>query len=140
MADKGQLACVRYKGFLDDGTVFDSTDGIEPLEFVIGSGAVIPGFEKAVLGMAKGESTKVTIPCAEAYGEYCEDAVQTAPAATIPNAGELPVGETIYFNAPDGQCVPAKVLKIEQGLVYFDFNHRLAGKDLTFEITLVDLR
>lgn len=139
MATNGQIARVHYRGTDDHGVVFDSTEGTEPLRFIIGSGAVIHGFDRAVLGMAVGETVTVRIPCAEAFGERRKEAIQSVLAMTVPNAQHLREGATVNFNAPDGEPVAARVLSIENGTISFDFNHRLAGRDLTFEITLVDL-
>ena len=140
MAQAGQNVFVHYKGSLEDGTVFDSSEGRDPLEFVAGSGQVIPGFENAVLALEIGESVTVTIPAAEAYGEYSEEGLQIVPIDQIPNADQLPVGKKIYFTGPGGEPFAAKVLKIEDDMVHFDFNHELAGKDLTFDLTLVDAK
>jgi len=139
MIENGKKVSVHYKGTLDDGSVFDSSEGRDPLEFTTGQGMMIPGFEAAVVAMNVGDTTNVHIPCAEAYGEYDERAVQHRPVDQIPNADKLPVGETIYFQGPGGQPIPAKVLKIEDGEAWFDFNHQLAGKDLDFEITVVSV-
>ena len=95
---------------------------------------MIPGFDAAVKDMVLGEKKTVTIPAAEAYGEYNPQAVQSVPVSQIPNAAQLPVGETVYFQGPAGPF-PAKV---EEKAV-FDMNHELAGKDLTFEIELVEI-
>lgn len=134
MVKQGSKVSVFYKGMLEDGTVFDTNVGQDPLTFTAGGGQMIPGFDKAVLEMEVGEKKTVQIPCADAYGEYDEQLVQARPLDAIPNADQLPVGQRIYFQGPDGQPVGAQVLKIEDGNAYFDFNFELAGKDLTFEI------
>lgn len=140
MAKNGANVRVHYKGFLDDGTIFDSSEGGEPLEFVVGSGMVIPGFDSAVASMEVGDTKTVHIPCAEAYGEYREELVGKRPLAELGATPEqLPVGQTIYFRGPGGQPLPAKVLAVEDGIATFDFNHNLAGKDLNFELTLVEV-
>jgi len=139
MIENDKKVSVHYKGTLDDGSVFDSSEGRDPLQFTTGQQMMIPGFEAAVVEMNVGDTVTVHIPCAEAYGEYTEQAIQHSPVDQIPNADQLPVGETIYFQGPGGQPIPAKVLKIEDGEAWFDFNHQLAGKDLNFEITLVSV-
>lgn len=131
------IASVHYTGTLDDGSVFDSSEGREPLQFVEGAHQVVPGFENAVANLEVGQTVKVHIPAAEAYGDYDPNLIQSAPIEQIPNADTLPVGATIYFQSPEGYPIPAKVDRIEDGMAYFDFNHQLAGKDLNFEITLV---
>lgn len=128
---------VHYTGTFDNGEVFDSSEGREPLEFVEGAHQVVPGFENAVANLAVGETVQVHIPCVEAYGEYDESLVQQAPIDQIPDAENLPIGEMVYFQSPEGYPIPAKVLKVEDGIAYFDFNSEMAGKDLNFEITLV---
>lgn len=136
----GKTAVVRYRGTLDDGTVFDSTEGIEPLEFEIGSGRVIHGFDEAVASMSVGERVKVSIPAGEAYGEYDEGKVDHAPMYAIPGAKDIVVGRPFYFITEEGVRLPARVTAIEEGMATVDFNNPLAGHDLNFEIELVDLR
>lgn len=125
-AKKGDSVKVHYTGTLDDNSVFDSSEGRAPLEFVIGSGHVIPGFEKAAEGMTVGESKKVKISCTDAYGPI-------VPNATI----EIPVGQRLVLLHPEsGEPMPVTILKAENGMLSLDGNHPLAGKDLNFEIKL----
>lgn len=135
MANK--LVKVHYKGTLDDGTVFDSSEGRDPIAFVEGSHQVIPGFENAVAKMQPGDKVSIHLEPAEAYGERDERLVQAIPVDSIPNADRLPVGKTVYFRNPAGYPMPALVEKIEDGKVYLDFNHNLAGKALNFDLELV---
>ena len=132
-----KTAKVRYRGTLADGTVFDSTEGIDPLEFVVGSGSVIHGFDEAVASMEVGERKTVTIPAREAYGEYSEERVEHGPMYALPNAKDIEVGKLFYFVTEEGMRFPAKVLEINEGVATIDFNHPLAGQDLTFEIELL---
>ncbi|MEE8715452.1 MAG: peptidylprolyl isomerase [Coriobacteriales bacterium] len=132
-----QLVKVHYKGTLDDGTVFDSSEGRDPIQFVEGAHRVIKGFEDAVAGMQPGDKTKIHLEPKDAYGDRDERLVQVIPVESIPNADKLPVGKTVYFNSPTGYPMPALVQKIEDGKVYLDFNHQLAGKALNFELELV---
>ena len=137
MAIKGQKVKVRYTGKLDDGSEFDSSvKRDETIEFLVGMGQTITGFDKAVLDMEVGEKRTVLIPAAEAYGEYSDDLVEEVPLQYIPNADQLPIGECIYLPVEEGM-VRLKVLRIENGNAYFDHNHELAGKDLTFELELL---
>ncbi len=135
MASK--LVKVHYKGTLDDGTVFDSSEGRDPISFVEGSHQVIPGFENAVAKMQPGDKVSIHLEPAEAYGERDERLVQAIPVDSVPNADKLPVGKTVYFRNPAGYPMPALVEKIEDGKVYLDFNHNLAGKALNFDLELV---
>ncbi|ACV23175.1 FKBP-type peptidyl-prolyl cis-trans isomerase [Slackia heliotrinireducens] len=139
MSNQGKKVKAHYRGTLDDGTQFDSSyDRGEPLEFTAGAGQMIPGFDAAVLEMAVGEKKTVHIPAKDAYGEHNPEAVQTVPVAMIPGAENLPVGQTVYFNGPMGPF-PAKVVSLDEQNVVLDMNHELAGKDLTFEIELVEV-
>jgi peptidylprolyl isomerase len=133
----GDTVKVHYLGTLSDGTEFDSSEGREPLEFVVGSGQVIPGFDGAVLGLESGESVTVAIPAAEAYGDHDEKGLQQFPLASFPSTPE--VGWAVELSGPEGQRVPAVVVGVDDEFVILDFNHPLAGQDLTFEITLVEV-
>jgi len=137
MVKQGSTVSVFYTGTLDDGTVFDSNVGQEPLSFTAGGGQMIPGFDAAVLEMEVGDKKTIHIPCAEAYGEHNENAIQKIAIDEIPNADQLPVGQRIYFQGPNDQPIGAKVIKVDDEFAHFDFNHELAGEDLNFEIELV---
>ncbi|MDK7724213.1 peptidylprolyl isomerase [Slackia exigua] len=139
MSNSGKKVKTHYRGTLDDGTQFDSSyDRGEPIEFTCGAGQMIPGFDAAVVDMALGEKKSVHIPAKDAYGEYNEQAVQKIPANQVPNADQLPVGQTVYFNSPYGP-MPAKVVSVTIDEVVLDMNHELAGKDLNFDIELVEI-
>lgn len=140
MSNDGKNVKVHYTGTLDDGTKFDSSlDHGQPLSFKCMAGQMIPGFDAAVKDMKKGETKTVHIPAAEAYGEYNEAMVQKVPVSQVPNADQLPVGQTVYMMGPGGQPMPVKIASMEDGVVTFDMNHELAGKDLNFEITLLEV-
>jgi len=136
-AKPGDTVRVHYRGTLDDGTEFDSSAGHDPLEFTIGAGQVIPGFDAAVDGLSVGDSVKVTIPCAQAYGERQDEAVQQVPRDMF---NEEPTeGWMVELAAPEGQRLAAMIAEVGSDTVTLDFNHPMAGKDLTFEIELVEL-
>ena len=140
MSNKGKKVKVHSTGPLDDGTKFDSSlDRGEPLEFTCMAGQMIPGFDAAVETMEQGETKTVHIPAADAYGERNEELVQRIPLENIPYGDQLPVGQTVYMQGPTGQPFPVFVQGIENDIVTFDMNHELAGKDLNFEITLVEI-
>ncbi|MEF9875408.1 MAG: peptidylprolyl isomerase [Gordonibacter sp.] len=140
MSNEGKKIKAHYTGTLDDGTKFDSSvDRDEPIEFTCGAGQMIAGFDNAVKNMALGEKKTVHIPAAEAYGERREDMVQKVPVDQIPNGDQLPVGQTVYMHGPGGQPFPVFVQSIEDGVATFDMNHELAGKDLTFEIEIMEI-
>lgn len=139
MVDYGKKAVVNYTGTLEDGSVFDSTNGIDPLEFIIGSGAVIHGFDEAVASMSVGETKTVVIEPHDAYGEYDPERIEISPMYSIPNAKDLKIGKTFYFITEEGLRFPAKILEIKNGIAKVDFNHPLAGKRLYFEIELLSI-
>jgi len=136
-AKPGDTVRVHYRGTLDDGTEFDSSTGRDPLEFTIGSGQVIPGFDAAVDGMSVGESVTVTIPAAEAYGPRQNEAVQQVPRDMFDD--EPQAGWMVELTAPEGQRLAALIAEVGTDTVTLDFNHPMAGKDLTFEIELVEV-
>lgn len=139
MSNAGKKVKVHYTGTLDDGTKFDSSiDRGEPLEFVCMAGQMIPGFDKAVESMNVGDTITVHLEPSEAYGERSEEAIQTIPLANIPGAEDLPVGETVFLQGPNGQPFPAKVAAMDDTTVTFDMDHELAGKPLNFEIELLE--
>lgn len=139
MSNEGKKVKVHYTGTLDDGTKFDSSvDRGEPIEFTCMEGMMIPGFDAAVKDLEVGETKTVHIPAADAYGEYNEELIQKIPVSQIPNGDQLPVGQTIYMQGPGGQPFPVFVEDITDGIATFNMNHELAGKDLNFEITLVE--
>ena len=145
MADNtGKNVKVHYIGTLDDGTEFDSSvKRGEPLGFTCMAGQMIPGFDKAVASMEEGQTQTVRIPAAEAYGEHDPNAVQALPAGqqvmAMIDVADLPVGKTVYLQGPGGQPMPVKVVEAGPEGARVDMNHELAGKDLTFEITLVEV-
>lgn len=140
MSNTGKKLRVHYRGTLDDGTQFDSSyDRGETLEFVCGAGQMIAGFDAAVVDMQEGEKKTVRIPAAEAYGERRDDLILTFPANQVPNIEQINAGDKLFLQAPSGQPVPATVIKVDETGLVLDANHELAGKDLTFDIELVEV-
>ncbi|GAA6163406.1 peptidylprolyl isomerase [Pelagimonas sp. KU-00592-HH] len=139
VAKSGDKVRIHYTGTLSDGSVFDSSEGREPLEFTLGSGQVIPGFDAGVTGMSVGEKKTVEIPCDQAYGPSHPEAIQDVPREQIPAEIPLEVGLQLQMQAPTGQVVPVTVVKITEEAVTLDANHALAGKDLTFALELVEI-
>ena len=136
---KGNKIKVEYEGKLSDGTVFDSSKKHDqPLEFEAGSGKVIPGFDKAVIGMKEGEEKTIEIPVDEAYGPRREELVKEVPRDQLPE-GDLKVGMMLGVGLPNGQQVPATIAKLDEKSATLDINHPLAGKDLTFTIKVVNI-
>ena len=140
-AEVGDTVKVLYIGTLDDGTVFDSSElhGGEPLQFTIGDGSLIPGFEQAVVGMSVGETKTVHIQFEDAYGPYYDDMITTVNWSAFQEGYAPEVGEQIQMQNSQGQTFQGIVLNTSEEGVTVDFNHPLAGKDLNFEITLVEI-
>jgi peptidylprolyl isomerase len=138
-AKSGDTVVVHYTGRLDDGTVFDSSENRNPIRFTLGSGEIIPGFERAVEGMAPGERKTVRIPAEDAYGPRREDAVFEVPRSQLPAGFDPEEGERYAMSHPDGSRLIVRVAALTNDAVTFDANHPLAGQDLTFEITLVSI-
>lgn len=135
----GDKVRIHYTGTLADGTVFDSSAGRDPLEFTVGAGQVIVGMDKEMVGMTVGEKKTITAVADEAYGQRQEDAQQNVPREIIPADIPLEVGMQLQMQSPEGQVVPVSVVAIEEETVTLDANHMLAGKDLTFDIELVEI-
>jgi peptidylprolyl isomerase len=138
MIAPGSTVKVHYKGTLDDGSIFDSSEGREPLEFQVGSGQVIPGFDAAVQQMEAGGSQTITIPSDEAYGSVRPEMIATIPLEQFPDEINPEVGQMLQLSTPQG-ALPVQVVDIKEGNVTIDGNHPLAGQNLTFELTLVDV-
>ncbi len=134
---KGDAVKVHYKGTLDDGSVFDSSEGRAPLEFVAGAGQMIPGFDKAVIGMSKGEKKKIHIAPEEAYGEFDPGLIEIIPRSRLPRTVDPKPGMMLSVSTGDGRRIEAKISKVTAEQIMLDCNHPLAGKALNFEITIV---
>lgn len=139
MAEIGQTVLVHYTGRFDDGTIFDSSIRRgEPLRMVVGKKEMLSAFEEAVCKLGLHEEIDIDVPACEAYGAYDETRIETIPIESFPHAEQLPVGKHIVMPTPDGD-IRVKVLKMENGLIFFDHNHELAGKNLHFNIRLVGI-
>ncbi len=136
----GQTVNLHYVGTLNDGTEFDSsrTRGT-PLKFEFGSGQILPAFEKAVSSMVIGESKKFSLTPDEAYGQVRPDAVQSLPRTQFGEVDNLAVGIKVTGQNTAGQPIQATVKSIDDDMVTLDFNHPLAGKDITFDIELLSV-
>lgn len=136
----GDTISVHYKGTLDDGTEFDSSHNRgETLTFQIGVGQMIPGFDSGVVGMTVGETKNITIPATEAYGERVTEAVQQIPKTSFPENFQFIVGQQVQGTGPNGEAVTAVIITEDTEGVTLDFNHPLAGKNLNFEVELVEI-
>jgi FKBP-type peptidyl-prolyl cis-trans isomerase 2 len=136
---KGDSVKVHYTGTLEDGTVFDSSSGREPLEFTAGNKELIPGFEGAVLGMSPGESKTERIPSDQAYGPHLEQLVHEVDRYVLPPGINTEVGQMVQITEEDGRTSPVTITKVTEDKVTMDANHPLAGKDLLFKIELIEI-
>lgn len=135
----GDTVRIHYSGTLADGTQFDSSKGRDPLEFVVGSGQIIPGLDQAIPGMAVGDTKTVDVAADQAYGAVNPLAIQSVPRSQVPPEIELEVGMQLQIQAPDGRTVPVTVSGMDEESVTLDMNHPLAGEDLSFDIELVSI-
>lgn len=135
----GDTVRIHYTGKLTDGTVFDSSEGRDPLEFTVGSGQVIAGMDAGLQGMEPGEKKTLNIDCADAYGPADPNARQAIPREGIPAEIPLEIGTQLQMQSPEGQVLPVTVAEVTEETVTLDANHFLAGKDLVFEVELVSV-
>jgi peptidylprolyl isomerase len=135
----GDTVRVHYTGTLEDGTQFDSSRGADPMEFALGQGQLIAGFENAVAGLVAGESCTVTLTPEDAYGESNAEMIQNVPRKLMPEGVELEPGMVLQGQADDGRVDNFTVVSFTEDTVTLDANHPLAGKSLTFEIELVEI-
>lgn len=138
-AKSGDTVRIHYTGTLTTGEAFDSSEGRDPLEFVVGSGQIIPGLDVAIPGMTVGDKKIVEVPCTQAYGDTNPDALQSVPRAEIPDHIPLDPGTQLQMQTPQGQVVNVTVAEVTEAEVTLDANHPLAGKDLIFAIEMVGI-
>jgi peptidylprolyl isomerase len=136
---EGDNISLHYTGSLDDGTVFDSSEGGQPLSFKVGSGQVIQGFDEGVRGMEVGETKDITIAPENAYGEYHEELVRVVPKSAFPPNVTPAVGLGFELELPSGQTLPVRIIDIEGDEVTLDANHLLAGENLYFKVRLLSI-
>jgi len=135
----GDKVKVHYTGKLEDGTQFDSSVGSDPLEFTIGTGQLIPGFDNGVVGMTVGEKKIITLPPAEAYGERNEELVIDVDRAQLPADLKPEIGTMLQSKQQDGELINLMIIEVKEAAVTVDANPPLAGKTLIFEIELVEV-
>jgi peptidylprolyl isomerase len=134
----GDTISVNYTGRFEDGQVFDSSEGREPLKFTVGAGQLIKGFDDAVTGLKLGDKTTVTIAPADGYGEHREDLIVDIPKANVPENMNVEIGKRFNLRDQSGRPVPAVVIEITDEAVRLDANHAMAGKTLVFDIEVVE--
>ncbi|CDM64863.1 FKBP-type peptidyl-prolyl cis-trans isomerase [Pyrinomonas methylaliphatogenes] len=139
-AKNGDTVRVHYTGRLENGEIFDSSEGGEPLEFKLGAGQVIAGFDEGVQGMYVGETRTIEIPAEDAYGERVEALVQTIPREGLNLETEPEVGMNLVLQLPDGSQIPVAITDVTDKYITLDANHPLAGQKLIFDVQLVEVR
>lgn len=135
----GDKVKVHYTGKLTSGDQFDSSEGKEPLEFTVGAGQMIPGFDAALPGMKVGDKKSINIAPADGYGEISEEAIIEFPKENVPADMKLEPGMSLTLSNQEGQPFPVKVKEVKEDVVILDANHFLAGKELLFDIELVEI-
>lgn len=138
-AKNGDTVNIHYTGTLADGSVFDSSEGRDPLEFEVGSGMIIVGLDNAIPGMTVGEKKIVKIPSDEAYGDVNPDARQGIPRDQFPNSIPMEVGTQLQMQGPDGNAIMVSIAEVGEVEIILDANHALAGKELTFDFEIVSI-
>jgi len=138
-AKNGDTVKVHYTGKLEDGTVFDSSEGRQPLQFTLGKGNVIPGFENGIMGMDIGDKKDITVAPEDGYGQLRDDLIIDVPAAQVPDNITPELGMQLQVKQPDGQMVNVTIVDVQEEKITLDANHPLAGKTLNFEVTLVEI-
>ncbi len=139
-AKKGDTVKIDYTGRFDDGIVFDTSEKREPIEFTLGEGRVIKGFDDAVVGMNVGEEKEIKVMPANGYGEQDDNLVRAFPKDKLPKDPSPRAGIILSFRSPEGQTIMARIDRIEENKVFLDFNHPLAGKNLNFKLRLVHIK
>jgi peptidylprolyl isomerase len=137
-AKKGDVVKVHYKAKANDEIIFDSAS-LEPLKLKIGNNDVIPAFENALIGMAQGESKTIFVPAMDAFGPYLEELVSKVERSKIPASFKLKLGQQIQLQQNDGSIIMVTITQLDDKTATFDANHPLAGKDLTFDIELLEI-
>ena len=138
-AKNGDTVKVHYTGKLDDGQIFDSSDGGNPLEFTLGAGSIIDGFDAAVQGMSVGESKDARIPAVEAYGEHIDEMVIGVGREQLPKGMQPEIGQMLELVTEEGERAQLVITAFDDTSVVLDGNHPLAGYALTFAITLIEV-
>jgi len=138
-AKRGDVVNVHYKGTLDDGSEFDSSADSDPIQFTIGNGDVIVGFEEAIIGMSAGQTKTERMAPERAYGVHKDDLVFTIDRDQLPKGTKIAVGDTLNIGFADGGSAAVQVANLDAKSVTLDANHPLAGKTLTFDLTLVSI-
>ncbi len=137
--EDGKTVLIHYKGTLEDGSVFDSSENRDPFEFVFGSGSIIPGLEKGLEGLEKGDKKEVFVNAEDAYGQKNPEAVQQVEKSQFPENITPEIGMQLMAQTPSGE-IPVTITQITEEFITVDFNHPLAGKNLIFDVEIVDVR
>lgn len=137
---KNLAVAIEYKLTIDDGIVVDASEENEPLWYLHGASNIIPGLERALEGLEPGASKTVVVEADDGYGQYDDERLHRVPKAQFPQGSSFQVGDRVYAHSPDGQQIPARIKSVDPKEVLIDFNHELAGKQLTFEVKVTEVR
>lgn len=137
---EGDTVKVHYTGKDANGNVFDSSVEREPIEFTIGDGKIIPGFEQAVIGLQEGDTSTFTVEADDAYGQRRDDLLIDVEREKLPEDVSPEVGQQLQVQRQDGEAIPVVIAQVTDESVTLDANHPLAGEDLTFEVELVEVQ
>ncbi len=138
-AEKGDIVKVHYTGKLNDGLIFDSSEEREPLQFKIGANQAIQGFEEEIIGLEAGESAKIKVPSSKGYGKWQEELVCKIPHNRLPDSLKPGIGVKLQTNTPEGKSFIVKIIETSDVDITVDANHELAGRDLNFDISLIEI-
>lgn len=139
-ATNGDTVKVHYTGRLDDGTIFDSSEGKDPIQFTIGKGLLMQAFEDGVVGLIEGESTKIQVPAQDAYGLRHDKLVAKIPFEALPEGLNPEVGMRLQMRTHEDQLIVLRIVDVSENDIIVDANHELAGEDLNFEIELIEIK
>lgn len=137
---KNRAVAIEYTLTIDDGIVVDASEQGEPLWYLHGADNIIPGLEKELEGLEPGSEKTVVVSAEEGYGEYSDERVHRVPKSQFPPDSSFQVGDRVFAHSPDGQQIPARITAVDPKEVTVDFNHELAGKQLTFQIKVAEVR
>ncbi|MBN2367792.1 peptidylprolyl isomerase [Candidatus Woesearchaeota archaeon] len=136
---EGSKVKFHYTGKLTTGEVFDTSENRDALEFIAGKGMIIPGLEKEMMGLKKGDKKTITVKAEDAYGQYNKELEKEVPKGPLPPEMKLEKGAVLYLKSPEGHPIPVRVVDVKEKTIVLDLNHPLAGKDLVFEFEIVEV-
>ena len=138
--EKNKVVALHYTLTLDSGEIADTSEGRDPLSFLVGGGQIIPGLENELIGLAKGDKKTITVQPEDAYGVKSDNLIQTVERDLIPDSITVEIGERLQGQSEDGHVVEGEIVAVDENNIQIDFNHPLADEVLTFDVHVVDIR